>query len=210
MKFTSDFQIKEVRENELIASEKYRLKYPATQLRPFEFEGRNQYRIDHGMRPTDGLTLKLVDSLYKADMLTASATEIFKEYQDALNPLIEIADKDPEGWNNVHSDSLCKHRQFYQYQMIQKITNVREEFATNFVTKPNGEKISYRDGYKLWANFWDLRNQTMAKNIMTVSEKNQEKRIVVLCGFMHRYYILEELQKRTENKNIVLKEYYAL
>ncbi len=98
MKFTSDFQIKEVRENKLIASEKYRLKYPSTQLRPFEFEGRNQYRIDHGMRPTDGLTLKLVDSLYKADMLTASETEIFKEYQDALNPLIEIADKDPKGW----------------------------------------------------------------------------------------------------------------
>ena len=94
--------------------------------------------------------------------------------------------------------------------MIPKITNSREEFATKFITKPNGEKISYRDGYQLWANFWDLRNQTMAKNIMTISEKNKGKRIVVLCGFMHRYYILKELKRLTKDKNIVLKEYYNL
>ena len=210
IKFTSDFRLKEVRENELIAAEKYRLKYPKTKLRPFEFEGRNQYRIDYGMRPTDGFTLRFVDSLYKADLLTTSEAEIFKAYQDALDPLIDIAAKDPKEWNNAIGDSLCEHRQFYQYQMIPKITNSREEFAHKFITKPNGEKISYRDGYQLWANFWDLRNQTMAKNIMTISEKNKGKRIVVLCGFMHRYYILKELKRLTKDKNIVLKEYYNL
>jgi hypothetical protein len=208
IKFTSDFKLKEIKENELLASEKYRLKYPKTKLRPFEFEGRNQYRIDNGMRPTDGLTLKLIDSLYKADLLTPSESKIFKAYQDALDPLIVIAAKSPEAWNNFKGDSLCEYRQFYQYQMIQKITNSREEFANKFVTKPNGEKISYRNGYQLWANFWDLRNQTMAKNIMTISENNQGKRIVVLCGFMHRYYILSELNKLTKDKNIVIKEYY--
>ena len=208
IKFTPDFKLKEVKENELLASEKYRLKYPTTKLRPFEFEGRNQYRIDKGMRPTDGLTLKLIDSLYKADLLTASEAEIFKAYQDALEPLKVIASNSPKGWNNSKGDSLCEHRQFYQYQMIPKITNAREEFANRFVTKPNGEKISYRNGYQLWANFWDLRNRTMAKNIMTISEKNKGKRIVVLCGFMHRYYILSELKRRIKDKNIVLKEYY--
>lgn len=208
LKFTPDFKLKEVRENELLASEKFRLKYPTTKLRPFEFEGRNKYRIDNGMRPTDGLTLKLVDSLYKANILTPSETEIFKGYKDALEPLIEIAAKSPEAWNNTKADSLCESRQFYQYQLVPKITNSREEFANTFVTKPNGEKISYRDGYQLWANFWDLRNQTMAKNIMTISENNSGKRIVVLCGFMHRYYILSELKRLTKDKNIVLKEFY--
>ena len=208
LKFTSDFKLKEVKENELLASEKYQIKYPKTKLRPFEFEGRNQYRIDKGMRPTDGLTLKLVDSLYKADLLTASEAEIFKAYQDALEPLKVIAANSPESWNNSKGDSLCENRQFYQYQMIPKITNSREEFANKYIIKPNGEKISYRNGYQLWANFWDLRNQTMAKNIMKISEENKGKRIVVLCGFMHRYYILNELKKLTKNKNIVLKEYY--
>ncbi|WP_162628000.1 hypothetical protein [Arcticibacterium luteifluviistationis] len=43
---------------------------------------------------------------------------------------------------------------------------------------------------------------------MKVAEQHQGKRIVVLCGFMHRYYILSELNRLTANQNIVLKEYY--
>jgi len=195
-------------ENEGIASSKYIKKHPTTQLRPYEFENRNQHRIDHGMRPTDGLTLKLVDSLYKAELLTTSEAEIFKTYKDAIEPLKIIAAKIPKAWNTPTADSLCENRQFHQYQMIPKITNTREEFANKFLTKPNGKKISYRDGYQLWADFWDLRNQTMAKNIMTIAEQNKGKRIVVLCGFMHRYYILKELKRLTKNKNIILKEFY--
>ena len=207
--FNSDFKfIKTPTENEGMASSKYIKKYPTTQLRPHEFENRNQYRIDKGMRPTDRLTLRLVDSLYKANLLTTSEAEIFKIYKDALEPLKIIATKSPEAWNNSTADSLCEHRQFYQYQMVPKITNTREEFANRFLTKPNGEKISYRDGYQLWADFWDLRNQTMAKNIMRIAEQNKGKKIVVLCGFMHRYYILKELKKLTKDKDILLKEFY--
>lgn len=207
--FDSDFKfIKTPTENEGIASSKYIKKYPNTQLRPHEFENRNQYRIDKGMRPTDGLTLRLVDSLFKADVLTTSEAEIYKTYKQALEPLKIIATKSPEAWNNSKADSLCEYRQFYQYKMIPEITNKREEFANKFLIKPNGEKISYRDGYQLWADFWDLRNQTMAKNIMTVAEQNEGKKIVVLCGFMHRYYVLKELKRQAKGKNIILKEFY--
>tara|TARA_R110001583_G_scaffold63217_2_gene185284 strand:- start:8154 stop:8984 length:831 start_codon:yes stop_codon:yes gene_type:complete len=207
--FNSEFKFIETpTENEGMASSKYIKKYPTTQLRPYEFENRNQYRIDKGMRPTDGLTLRLVDSLYKVDLLTTSEAEIFKTYKDALEPLKIIATKSAEAWNNSTADSLCENRQLYQYQMVPKITNTREEFANRFLTKPNGEKISYRDGYQLWADFWDLRNQTMAKNIMTIAEQNKGKKIVVLCGFMHRYYILKELERLTIGKDIILKEFY--
>lgn len=207
--FDSNFNFIETqKENEGIASSNYIKKYPTTKLRPYEFENRNQYRRDKGMRPADRLTLRLVDSLYKTDVLTTTEAEIFKTYKDALEPLKKIASKTPEAWNNALADSLCERRQYYQYQMIPKITNSREEFANRFLVKPNGEKISYREGYQLWANFWDLRNQTMAQNIMKIAEQNKGKRIVVLCGFMHRYYILKELKKRTLNKNIVLKEFY--
>lgn len=207
--FNSEFKfIKKPTENEGIASSKYIKKYPTTHLRPHEFENRNTYRVNKGMRPTDRLTLRLVDSLYKAGLLTTSEAEIFKTYKDALEPLKIIAAKDPKAWNNTAADSLCENRQFHQYKMVPKITNTRKEFANRFLTKPNGEKISYRDGYQLWADFWDLRNQTMAKNIITIAKQNKGKRIVVLCGFMHRYYILKELKRLTKDKDIILKEYY--
>ena len=207
--FTPDFRHKDVQNsNEGMASERYVEKYPEAQLRPYEFEGRNEYRINIGSRPTDGLTTKLLDSLNKAGLLSASEAEIHNKYKALLEPLKVSATKSPEHFNNPTTDSICKERQYYQYQMLAKITDTREEFSTRFHTKPNGEKISYRDGYKLAGEFWDLRNQTMAKNIMRIAEQNQGKRLVVLCGFMHRYYILSELKKSTEGKNIVLKEYY--
>lgn len=207
--FTPDFKFnKPYNENEGMASKMYIEKYPETHLRPYEFEGRNQYRIDKGMRPTDRLTLKLLDSLNNAKLLTASQSKIFNTYTALLEPLKVRASKSPENFNNPQTDSICEQRQFYQYQMIPKITNVRNEFENRFLTKPNGEKISYRDGYKLWADFWDVRNQTMAKNIMKISEQNKGKRIVVLTGFMHRYYLLKELKRLTKEKNITIKEFY--
>lgn len=207
--FTPDFRHKSVsNSNEGMASEKYAQKYPKTQLRPYEFEGRNEYRINIGSRPTDGLTTKLLDSLNKAGLLPASEAAIHNKYKALLEPLIVLASKSPEHFNNSTTDSICAQRQYYQYKMLPKITNVRDEFTTHFHTKPNGEKISYRDGFQLACNFWDLRNQTMARNIMKIVEQNKGKRLVVLTGFMHRYYLLKELKKLTREKNIILKEFY--
>jgi len=207
--FTANFKYKKKpNSNEGMASEKYTQKYPIVQLRPYEFEGRNEYRISIGSRPTDGFTTKLLDSLNRANLLSASEAKIHNKYNALLEPLIVLASKSPENFNNPITDSICAERQYYQYKMLTKITNKRDEFKTHFHTKPNGEKISYKDGFQLAGDFWDLRNQTMAKNIMRITKENKGKRIVVLCGFMHRYYILSQLKNLTRNKNIILKEYY--
>ncbi|UII34550.1 hypothetical protein LVD17_12100 [Fulvivirga ulvae] len=210
--FTPDFKYINVdlNSNETQASAMYVEKYPDTQLRPYEFEGRNEYRINIGSRPTDGLTTKLLDSLNKVNLLSTDEAAIVNKYQALIEPLIVLASKSPENFNNPATDSICAKRQYYQYQMLRQVTDKRDEFATTFHTKPDGQDISYRDGYRLAGDFWDLRNQTMAKNIMAVSKQNQGKRIVVLCGFMHRYYILSELKRLGKDKNIVLKEFYEI
>ncbi|PKH52888.1 hypothetical protein CXF68_20255 [Tenacibaculum sp. Bg11-29] len=207
--FTTDFKLKKaLKSNETMASTKYSEKYPMTKLRPYGFEGRIQHRINIGSRPTDGLTTKLLDSLNKVNLLSASEANIFNKWQALIEPLKVQAFKSPENFNNPTTDSICAERQYYQYKMLTKITNTRDEFANRFHTKPNGQKISYRDGYQLANEFWDLRNQTMAKNIMRMAELNKGKRIVVTNGFMHRYYLIKELKKLTKGKNIILKEFY--
>jgi hypothetical protein len=207
--FTTDFRLKKaLNSNETMASTKYAEKYPMTKLRPYGFEGRIQHRINIGSRPTDGLTTKLLDSLNKANLLSASEANIFNKWQALIEPLKVLASKSPENFNNPTTDSICAERQYYQYKMLTKITNTRDEFANRFHIKPNGQKISYRDGYQLANEFWDLRNQTMAKNIMRMVELNKAKRIVVTNGFMHRYYLIKELKRLTKGKNIILKEFY--
>lgn len=207
--FTKDFKFNNPSDgNEQQASEKYVARYPLTKIRPFEFEGRNKYRIEQGMRPTDGLTLELLDNLYRHSLLTAEHQQIVSAYHQLTDSLKEIATHAPRHFNNTRTDSIAQQRQRYQYQEISKIVAERDEFADAHHTKPNGQKISYRDGYLLWADFWDLRNKTMAKNIMKHVHRNPNRRIVVLTGFLHRYYLLNELKKFPRGENVLIKEFY--
>ncbi|WP_316828985.1 hypothetical protein [Pedobacter miscanthi] len=197
------------KENEIKASNLYLSQYPKTARFPFDFEGRNQYRKDHGMVPTDNLTVKLIDSLYKTGALNAAHSVIYKHYLDLTQKLMGIAELSPEHFNNKTTDAISKARQEAQYKELVKIVDERPEFLSNTVIKPNGEKITYREGFNLMCGFWDLRNRSMAKNIYEVTTQYKGKRIVVLTGFLHRYYIISEL-KRLNHGNYIIKEFYDL
>lgn len=86
--------------------------------------------------------------------------------------------------------------------MINKI----DVFDSLTVVKTDGNKITYREGYKRAGDFWDIRNITMAKNILTMTQKFQGKKIVVLNGFFHRYYLKSILSEKEEEYNFKLVE----
>ncbi|MBK1895135.1 TraB/GumN family protein [Chryseobacterium paridis] len=199
----------DLKENEITASTQYLKKYPKTIRAPFDFEGRNQYRKDKGMVPTDNLAVQLIDSLYKAKSLDATDSKIYERFLSTTEELKKVAELAPKNFNNAENDQLCEKRQNEQYHELTKITDKRPEFAKRFVVKPNGEKISYRDGFKLMSGFWDLRNQTMASNIYKAAAQHPGKKIVVLTGFLHRYYIIKQLTKLNDLK-YVIKEFYDL
>lgn len=198
---------KSLKGNEITASNLYVRKYPQTLRLPFDFENRNQYRKDKGMVPTDNLSVKLIDSLYKTKQLSLSETKLYEDFLTTTQELMKTAELSPENFNNKTTDKISEKRQSSQYSGLTKITDKRPEFASRSVVKPNGEKISYRDGFKLMSNFWDTRNQTMAQNIYHVATKYPHKKIVVLTGFLHRYYLLKELN-RLNNGSYVIKEFY--
>jgi hypothetical protein len=208
--FNSDFTFKDPpKENEGLASVKYILKNPKTQMRPFDFDRRNEYRKIHGFNPTEGLAIKLLDSLYKENKLSSRQAKIYKKYNDLLEPLKIAASKNPKSFNNPLNDEICKDRQYYQYHKLLSIMKNKSEFSNSYYTKANGQKITYEKGFQLASEFWDLRNKTMAKNILSIAGDNPGKKIIVLTGFMHRYYIINELKKhKKKDKDIVIKEFY--
>ncbi len=181
--------------NEQNASLKYLKKYPKTLNLPFEFEGRNAYRKSNGMTPTDNLTIKLIDSLYSNNLLNIENSRIYKNYLDANKSLIAFSKKGFNALNSIEFDSINKYRQNIQHHSLTKITDSETIFSKRFVTKPNGQRISYQEGYKLWCNFWDLRNNSMAINIIRTAYQHKGKKIVVLTGVQHKYYIKELLEK---------------
>lgn len=208
--FNADYTFKKPpTENEGIASAKYIQEHPKTKMRPFDFEGRNEYRKINGFNPTEGLAIKLLDSLYHKGKLTKRQARIYKKYNDLLEPLKIAASKDPVAFNNPDNDRQSELRQYYQYQKLLSVMQNRSEFSDTYFSKPDGNKISYVKGFQLASEFWDLRNKTMAINIFKIAKDNPGKKIIVLTGFMHRYYLIRELKMKAEkNKNIVIKEFY--
>jgi len=200
---------KEIRptSNEQTATLQYLKKYPKTLNLPFEFECRNQYRKDNGMVPADNLTIQLMDSLYGKGLLNPSNKIIYEKYKEANEALVSFSKTDIKTLNSLTFETLNRYRQFTQHHDIPKISDSEAIFARRFVTKPNGEKISYRDGYRLWCNFWDLRNNTMASNIIKAANKYKGKRIVVLTGVQHKYYLKELLEKYDDGSYTVI-EYF--
>ena len=207
--FTSDFRFKEPsKENEQNASEKYVAKYPATLLRPFEFEGRNEYRRAKGIKQSENPTMDLLDSLYTSGKLTKKQAEAVAEYKRLTEQLNSFGYKSAKEFNNKRTDSISKLRQHYQHYEIRQVINERKEFTKRFVTTTTNEKVNYAEGYNRFCDFWDLRNQTMAKNIVAVVQNNRGKKVVVLTGYFHRYYLLELLNKARAQANFTLKEFY--
>jgi hypothetical protein len=47
----------------------------------------------------------------------------------------------------------------------------------------------------------------MAQNIYTIAQQHPGKKIVVLTGFLHRYYLIKEL-KKLNKQDFILKEFY--
>ena len=206
--FTETLELKE-QENgglEHQATIKYVQDFPV-KIRPYEFEGRNEYRIEQGIRPTDGFTWELLDSLYKHNKLNQEHREIMMRYYQLTDSLNSFAFMGARAFNNSVTDEVARERQSVQYQELQTITNQRKEFAERTHTKSNGEKITYQEAYRLAGAFWDLRNQTMARNILTVVKQNPGARIVVLNGYFHRYYLISELEKQRD-ENFVIKDFY--
>lgn len=181
--------------NERNASLMYITKYPKTLNLPFEFEGRNSYRKFNGMTPTDDLTAELLDSLYTKKLLNTKNSNIYKKYLEANKVLINFLNKGFKEMNSKEFDSINKYRQNIQHHQLTDITNSEDIFAKRFVTKPNGQQISFRDGFQLWCKFWDLRNNSMSINIIKTAYEHKGKTIVILTGVQHKYYLLELLEK---------------
>lgn len=193
--------------NEVSATILYLNKYPKTFNLPFEFEGRNQYRRDHGMTPADNLSIKMMDSLFAKNALSLANKIIFEKYTEANNALRDFSKSDIKTMNSLAFETVNRYRQFLQHHEVPKISNSEEIFARKFTVKPNGEKISYRNGYQLWCNFWDLRNNTMALNIIKTANQYKGKRIVILTGAQHKYY-LKELLEKYDDGNYTVIEYF--
>ena len=114
----------------------------------------------------------------------------------------------PQVFNNSKTDSIAQDRQLFMYDKFLKIINNNSIFNNTYSIKKDRDSISYYDGYKRAAEFWELRNKTMAKNILHFVNEYKGKKIVVLNGFFHRYYLHSILKPKQASNAFIIKEFY--
>ena len=96
-------------------------------------------------------------------------------------------------FNNPIADSIIGVRQEYAYHKIPQILNTKE--LSDDLEKFLPAHMSY----------WDIRNMAMVKNIVNHIKNNPNKRIVVLTGYYHRYYLIDELKKLEKEFNFSVR-----
>lgn len=206
--FTQDFKFKKNwNSNENIAAVKYMAAHDV-KVRPYDFTGRNEYRIKIGSRPTDGKAFKMLDSLYRSKSLGPKDERHYWEFLQVDDRLNSFAYQGAKAFNSLRTDSVAEKRQHLHYNALGKIMDGYEMFHNTYHTKDDGERISFAEGYRLAGDFWNLRNQAMARHILHFIEHEEGKRIVVLNGYFHRYYLNSLLRPEQQGKNFVIKEFY--
>ena len=206
--FTKEFEFKKTWEsNENIATVKYMSNFDVD-VRPYEFTGRNEYRIKIGSRPTDSKASKLLDSLYHNNLLDSLSENTYANFIKVNDTLSKFAYLGASSFNNLKTDSVAQIRQEFQYRKLLGIMADYPIFSNTYYLKNVDDSISYFEGFKKASEFWDLRNQTMAKNILHFVKAYQGKRIVVLNGYFHRYYLNSLIKPKEDELNFVVKDFY--
>ncbi|WP_338733471.1 hypothetical protein [Mangrovimonas cancribranchiae] len=206
--FTKEFNFKKTWEsNENISTVKYMNNFNVD-VRPYGFTGRNEYRIRIGSRPTDSKAFKFLDSLYRNNQLSALDKRIYQNFLEANDTLNSFAYLGAKAFNNPKTDKAAEIRQKYHYKELLSIMSKYPIFSDTYHVKNDGDSISYYEGYKRASEFWDLRNHTMSKNILHFIREYHGKKIIVLNGYFHRYYLNSLIKPKEEELNFTIKEFY--
>jgi hypothetical protein len=206
--FDEDFSFnRELSSNEFIATTRYVENHGIT-VRPYDFTGRNEHRIKIGSRPTDGNVHRLLDSLLSNGLMPANHHSTYSSFNQINDSLIARAYGTAESFNNVKTDSISQLRQQLQYEALNDVVRAIPLFSEMYHLLPSGDSITYLEGYERAADFWHLRNQTMATNILKFIDVYNGKTIVVLNGFFHRYYLNLELRPLQESMRFQIHEFY--
>ena len=183
-------------ENETRAVKKYKYLHSSVLIRPYDYEGRDAFHAKYHLQSAPDTVLNSIQDLFVKNLLSPAHKAIWNEWLLINDTLEKYYLQIPFEINQPNIYRITQKRQQCQYQGINQI--VWEDSSLK----------KYRELYNINADFWDTRNKAMAGHIGNFIKLFPEKRILVLTGFMHKYYLLNELSGKQKELNFRIKEYY--
>lgn len=190
--FSGSFSKKNQVENFVVL--RYLKHHPESKVLGFEWEKRDDFHFKHSYQKNSSELLGVARKLNKEMSLSNEESRIMSDYFAVNKKYYNLGNsKTIYDINNPIADSIIKIRQEFVYNKIPKILSTKElsEDLKEFVP--------------IHMNYWDIRNMAMVKNIVNQIKNNPNKRIVVLTGYSHRYYLTDELKKYEKKLNFSVK-----
>lgn len=143
--------------------------------------------------------IKWLDDLNKANKLG--------KIPPALKPLHDYVDQ----YTNYYVELLPKsYRDINRKAVSDSIRElmIKENEYFSKVIEAVPELNKYKKWYTDHSAYWQLRNKTMRNNIVKMTEMKKAKKVVVLTGLLHKYYLIDLLKELEDQFNFELVEYY--
>lgn len=171
------------------------LKYhPETKVFGYEWKDRDEFHFKHSYASTSSEMIGSLIQLYNQNQLNEAEVKILKEYLTLNNSLNKISSSGSvDEINSLETDSIAFHRQNYMYNFLPTIIKEKNELE------------KYHSFADVHMGYWDKRNQEMVSNIIEHIKLHPNKRLLILTGFFHRYYLIDELKKQEKKLNFKLK-----
>jgi len=162
-------------------------------LRPYDIEGRNKFYQEHDYFGREQKLNQEVSRLYSAGQLSAEA----KLLVEALRATAAIRDAcgadRVEIFNSTACDVAIEQKQYYAFSGLGKIIALTPALA---------DMSAF---WTLAGEFWTRRNAEMVRNIVTRTKELNGKRVVVLAGYEHHYYLKKQLAAAGAEAGFVVK-----
>lgn len=167
---------------------------PESKVVGYEWEDRDRFHFKHNYRKNMGKLLGTALSLNKDNSLSDEDSAIINEFLTINKKYFNIGNsKTVYDFNNPIADNIVRKRQEFVYNRIPQILKTKE--LPDELSKFLPAHTSY----------WDTRNKAMVNNIVKQIKENPNERIVVLTGYSHRYYLIDELKKLEEEFNFSVR-----
>lgn len=161
-------------------------------LKPYDIKGRNDYYQNHRFPFIEqDREIVLADLLQRHDV--PPLTKSLNEMNDALDRMFwgDLDNLSLREINTPDSDRLVKHQIALNLAINRALINLTPELM------PYSDAFERRENYEL------RRERSMARNILAYNDQYSDSKIVVICGFFHRFAIIELLDK-TDNPQFTL------
>jgi hypothetical protein len=164
---------------------------------PYDIAGRNQIYRAFRYFEREKEFLALLNTLYREDGLAPEAKLLYEQVLSDLRVRDALAQGRLELFNSVNCDLAVERKHERYTKNTKRIIELTPALAR------------FAEYVEFYAEFWELRNRTMVRNILRHSKEFPGRVVVVLCGFEHRYYLTHHL-KAAEATGIDLREFWEV